>query len=907
MEDKDKKDVDQSAPEKETTKKEAPKSKKKEKGEEALVKNSIEINPSLDEAKNATAVIGWGRMNPITSGHEKLVNKIKDVARKESATPLVYLTHSQDAKKNPLSYDDKVMLAQKAFGNIIVKSKSKTIIQAMQELQKKFNKVVLVVGGDRVKDFDALLNKYNGKDYNFDSISVVSAGDRTDPDSDDAKQMTADTMSASVMRKLAVQGDFDTFKKGLPKKLRSVAKDVYDMVRGGMKLAEEMELSEAPLNFAQRRQRALTMRKYKSKIAAARRRMSKRTATKEKLQQRARKQAIKMIRAKVAGEKGANYSTLSSAEKMVIDKKVAKRKAVIDRIAKKILPKVRKADLARVAGKTVSEELDLDMQFEQLFEAEVKQDKDIKDREGTQPAKYHKGLAPSTKEKRDAHFKKGAKMDDDNPEAYKKAPGDADAKTKESKHTKKYKEMYGEEVADAPVKKRFHSAQKKDGSVKLDGRFKIFKKKNQSLDEIEIKTDAERRLKQQHKNERTQMKDEHEREMDSLLARELRRKASSLKNEEFVEEFNSDSELIAFIEEVAQDISESIDLDEAKSMEGLKKKAEKSGVSYGILKKVYDRGVAAWRTGHRPGTTPQQWGYARVNSFLTGGKTRTTADKDLWAKAKTQKEEKEVPNCVAEEVSLDEQFLYMELDEDFAKDWKELSTPKLIAKLKSVTVAKKKYEYAKKLTQQIYDRKKAEGGPKHGIGYYASNIARQVPGVDAKILARSLGEEFGAGFEGTDTMVQNYKEQTPGEKGKKKKPKISDWSPEINEAFEEMLDEDVSQKQIQDLEKFADRLLAKFDVDIEFTRHFADRMNDDRNNPKISIPELQRVFKKIAKNKAKDIKKNGDTEAVLKDMQADLNLPVVIKYNRKDDEFEVVNKTIMRKKNFKTSNKVIEY
>ena len=67
---------------------------------------------------------------------------------------------------------------------------------------------------------------------------------------------------------------------------------------------------------------------------------------------------------------------------------------------------------------------------------------------------------------------------------------------------------------------------------------------------------------------------------------------------------------------------------------GLKKKAEKSGMPLGILRKVYNRGVAAWRTGHRPGTTPQQWAFARVNSFITGGKTRTTGDADLWAKVK---------------------------------------------------------------------------------------------------------------------------------------------------------------------------------------------------------------------------------------------------------------------------------
>lgn len=121
----------------------------------------------------------------------------------------------------------------------------------------------------------------------------------------------------------------------------------------------------------------------------------------------------------------------------------------------------------------------------------------------------------------------------------------------------------------------------------------------------------------------------------------------------------------------------------------------------------------------------------------------------------------------------------------------------------------------------------------------------------------------------------------------------------------EKLEEDVSQRQIDDLEKFGDRLLKKFDIDIEFTRHFADRMNDKRNDPEIKVAEIQRLFKKIAKNKGKDIKKHGDEEAVLKDMQSDLNLPVVV--NFKDGEFEVVNKTIMRKKGFKTTSPEINY
>jgi len=76
------------------------------------------------------------------------------------------------------------------------------------------------------------------------------------------------------------------------------------------------------------------------------------------------------------------------------------------------------------------------------------------------------------------------------------------------------------------------------------------------------------------------------------------------------------------------------ELEITESVKAVKNKAAKSGISYAILKKVYDRGMAAWKGGHRPGTTPQQWALARVNSFLTGGKTRTTGDADLWKKAK---------------------------------------------------------------------------------------------------------------------------------------------------------------------------------------------------------------------------------------------------------------------------------
>ena len=574
--------------------------KKQEKENKELVKNTVEINPEIKEQVGKTVVLGWGRMNPITVGHEKLVDKIQSVAKQNGATPAVYLTHSQDKKKNPLMYNDKIALAKRAFGRVVQKTKAKTIMEVLAELQSKYKNVILVVGSDRVKQFDDLLKRYNGKDYTFDSIKVVSAGER-DPDADDVSGM-----SASKMRAMASQGKPEEFKKGLPRKLQSSAQKIYDMVRAGMQLSEEIEeeglLTEAPLTVAQRMKRGRIMKKYASRIAMARKRKAKRKADLTTIKKRARKRAIDVIRKKVAGAQGKAYKDMSAAEKSMIDKKVQKRQAAIERIAKRLIPQVRKIEMARIKGKSVNE------QFEDVFGDELNENK-----------AYHSGMSKSTTAKRKAHFEKGAKMDDNNPNAYKPAPGDATAKTKESKHTKKYREMYGEEYDDQPKKKRFHELLKKNGSVKHDRRFK-FNRKMATEQTAEID-----RLKDQHTDEKNRMRQSHEREMDRAKVRAVRSK-TSMANKPVKESFETDEELM----QIVKDIHESLQLDESKVRTALQKKADKSGIGYATLKKVYDRGVAAWRTGHRPGTTPSQWGFARVNSFITGGKTRTTADKDLW-------------------------------------------------------------------------------------------------------------------------------------------------------------------------------------------------------------------------------------------------------------------------------------
>lgn len=554
----------------------------------------VNVNPVINEAKKKTIVISFGRMNPITSGHEKLANAVMKEAASRRADSGIFLSHSHDAKKNPLTYDQKIALGKKAFGRVIRRSTARTIIEVAKELSGQYDNLVVVVGSDRIAEFKRLLETYNGKEYNYETIEVVSAGER-DPDSDDVSGM-----SASKLRSLAATGNLDEFKKGLPRKLQTSANKVYDMVRSGMGLTEEMDLAERTLNLAQRRKRGLVMKRYKSKIKAARERAKRRMAPKEKLLKRSRRKALMFLRDRLM--KNKKYAEMSPAEKMALDKRLERiPKRVVDRIAQRLFPKVRSAEQERLASvlspknESFNEAfaeafgtVTMDDLFEQYFEERTvkPQDPDVKDQPGSQPKGYYAGLKKSTKAARARHFRKYGDKPDDDPSAYKPAPGDATAETKPSVHTKKFKQMFGEaSEADMVFRKRPHMALEKNGSVKFDRRFKMYRKQvNENLEEI---------------------------------------------NEDLV---NLMLDMDAFV------MSEEFDaLMESNPTEALKKKAEKTGISYGILKKVYDRGVAAWKTGHRPGTTPTQWGLARVNSFATKGKgTWGKADSDLASRVRSE-------------------------------------------------------------------------------------------------------------------------------------------------------------------------------------------------------------------------------------------------------------------------------
>ena len=838
-----------------------------------------------------TVVFAFGRMNPPTTGHQKLVTGLIAQAKKAKATPRVYLSHSV-GKKDPLPYDKKIAFAKKAFGAIVKKSPARNIIQILQSLEKEgFKKVVLIAGSDRVPEFTRLIKAYNGKEYNFDEIEVISAGER-DPDADDVSGM-----SASKLRALAKDEKTAEFMRGTPSTLRPTDKKslytavrkallgedvmdyghdesfmeymieadmkdkdldmpsdaeinkvvdnidhdeldlhdtdafmldvitgeddeededeikdhIKDMIANGSTDKEIMDMhpkmsksdigkirmmkeERKPLSIMQRQKLAMRMRRFAKRLARLRQIKAKIMPAQQRIRLRARKAALMSLRKRAAGTRGLNYSELSPSQRIAVDTALLKRfgpklKTTVERISKRLLPRIRKQAQASVAqarsrlqtneavrhtdikhsakdgplkvdstqidplqidpqdndrdapkptkhnnpmkkyrNKTVYEArksaVDKDARdagdtnivyqmrktinsrgehetvfangqkasvsvndakkmlarFDSLrmpidkheftvqagkslssfrnilmhgldkskkpkislggrsfreFRAynkyqpdeppgvrlvgEAKEDPEIGDRKGAQPAQYHSGLKKSTKIARDQQFKKQTDMSDSDPSAYKPAPGDADAKTRPSKHTLKYRRMYGEAKSsvggvdpdenDDPNKPR-----KVDPKLDLLLRLGLV-----DVDELQKYRRALRSSKKQ-----------------ALQSPEMRKKLADLLDK-LLDYTVGDTQTFSRIRyRVQKARSESVEIDEAADA-GLAKKAEKSGIPLSILRQVYNRGMAAWKTGHRPGANQQQWAYARVNSFIGKGKgTWGGRDSDLAAKVRKE-------------------------------------------------------------------------------------------------------------------------------------------------------------------------------------------------------------------------------------------------------------------------------
>ena len=353
----------------------------------------------IEEEK--TVYFTFGRMNPPTTGHEKLMNEL---SKKSGSNPYkVYLSQSTDKKKNPLDFKYKVKTVRKFFPkharSVMLNKKVKNVFDAVTEMYNDgFKNITMVVGSDRINEFSTLLKKYNGVKgrhglYNFNKINVISAGDR-DPDADDISGM-----SASKMRSLANEGNFTQFSQGLPRNVSNTdAKKVYNEVRKGMGLKEQID--------------------YFNKLHFE--------PVSEKREAYVKGNLFNI----------GDHVTVVGSDELASVTSLGSNYVIIESNGK-------------LYRKWLSD-------IELVEKMTNRQDPDIKDAPGSQPAGYYAGVNKKTKKRRMAHFKKYAEKPGDGPDKdsnYKPAPGDKGAKTKLSKHTIKYRKMYGEDAVAVAKKK----------------------------------------------------------------------------------------------------------------------------------------------------------------------------------------------------------------------------------------------------------------------------------------------------------------------------------------------------------------------------------------------------------------------------------------------------------------------
>lgn len=209
----------------------------------AQIKNTLSEYKNitlLDKVKTAlvesgepgsTVVMAFGRFQPPTTGHGLLVQTVINLAKKTGGHPVIYVSKTMDPKKNPLPLNIKLQFLKKMFpaGNFVgTDDHIRTFMEAAIDLNRRYKNLIMVAGSDRAETYTKLLNQYNHKEFEYDSIKVMSSGYR-DPDSDEVSGM-----SGTKMREAAIAGDFASFRAGLPRTLSNEdAKKLMEYVRAG--------------------------------------------------------------------------------------------------------------------------------------------------------------------------------------------------------------------------------------------------------------------------------------------------------------------------------------------------------------------------------------------------------------------------------------------------------------------------------------------------------------------------------------------------------------------------------------------------------------------------------------------------------------------------------------------------
>jgi ParB-like chromosome segregation protein Spo0J len=308
----------------------------------APANNKIDVKPTLSPVFEARALraatVTFGRMNPPTVGHAKVAATLMAIASQTHSKPIIFLSATHGDSKNPLPPERKRQLVQTAFG--LETHVAKNPFEMMKQLSGKYDVVHIVVGADRMSLINQLM-KYNGKEFDFKDIQIHSAGERD-------KSSGVSGMSASKMRAYASNKDLKSFTAGLPAKIRSQAADIMSLISEHFEYEALEQLDESTLTMAQRLKRAQQMRRISAKIQVARRRALKKRADVAHLTKRAKAAAKNAFRKRLLG--GKSYAELSLGSRASIDARLKSKQKAVHKLAQRLLPKFRRAEMARKLG-----------------------------------------------------------------------------------------------------------------------------------------------------------------------------------------------------------------------------------------------------------------------------------------------------------------------------------------------------------------------------------------------------------------------------------------------------------------------------------------------------------------------------------------------------------------------------
>lgn len=188
-----------------------------------------------------SVVVAWGRMNPPTIGHQRLVERVREVATEQNADSLVFLAKALN-ESNPLTYAERVELAVEAFGGDVTVVEENVVTNPItlgKFLSEMYNHVTIITGDDQAADYQRIFNTYNGKEFTFESVDVQVLSRHGDS--------LNENISATQMREYVENGDLASFEQGLPPALRNKTSQIFERVKYGMDVQQKLNVKPSTL------------------------------------------------------------------------------------------------------------------------------------------------------------------------------------------------------------------------------------------------------------------------------------------------------------------------------------------------------------------------------------------------------------------------------------------------------------------------------------------------------------------------------------------------------------------------------------------------------------------------------------------------------------------------------------